>query len=338
MSKNLESIILITVLALTLVFSSVLIATAQDQQFRLRFSTVSVPKDPHSQAIEKFAQYIEEMTDGQIKVDVFLQGKLYSQEAVRTAIRRGTVAMTYTAPNWLTQEMPYMKMFTSGYLYSGYDHYRKVWGGPIGRTVFDDVAEKTGVRPLASYYLGTRNLNLKKNAGVVKTPEDLKGVKLRMPNTESWLFLGKALGAKPTPISFTELYTALNTGTVQGQENPLPTDKNAKFYEVTHYIVLTEHYISPVWPAINEEIWDQMSPDLQAKMYQAAEKARKWMDKQVLQQEKELLSFFEEQGLEIIEPDKEAFKKHVVNMYMENEKLTKDWNMDLYEAVQELAS
>lgn len=339
MTKKLRSTLIITLL-IGLVFSSVIAVTAQaeqKQQFNLKFSGVCVPGDLHSQAIKKFAKYIEDMTDGQITVDVYLQGKLFGQNAVRQAIRVGNVAMTYSAPWYLTDEVPYMNMFTSGYLYTSYEHYRNVWGGPIGRAVFDDIAEKTGVRPLATFFMGKRHVNVKKSVGEVRTPEDLEGVKLRMPNTKSWLALGRALGAKPAPVAFSELYTSLDYGTVEGQENPLKTDKSAKFYETTHYIVLTGHVYSDVWPAISEKIWDQMSPDLQAKMYKAADKARAWMEEKVLAQQEELLEFFKDQGLEIIHPDIEAFKKQVRNFYLEDEELTKKWNMDLYRAVKEAA-
>jgi len=109
--------------------------------------------------------------------------------------------------------------------------------------MFDKLAQKTGLRVLDVWYLGTRQLNLVEKVGPVKRPEDLKGVKLRMPNNKTFLDMGRALGATPTPMAFGEVYMALKTGTIDGQDNPLPTNLAAKFVEVTKYIVLTENSV-----------------------------------------------------------------------------------------------
>lgn len=115
------------------------------------------------------------------------------------------------------------------------------------------MVKNVGIRPLGAYYLGTRELNLVEKVGPVRSPADMKGVKLRVPGSPSWIALGKALGGNPTPMSFTEVYMGLKTGAVEGQDNPLPTDKNEKFYEVTKYIVLTNHVVDSVWPTMNEK-------------------------------------------------------------------------------------
>jgi len=193
------------------------------------------------------------------------------------------------------------------------------------------------VRPLGAFYLGTRELDLRDIGRFVKTPADMKGVKFRMPNTPTWLFMGKALGANPTPLSFTEVYMALKTGTIDGQDNPLPTDKNAKFYEVTKYIILTDHYINPVLPSINEKKWESLGSDLQAKVYKAIEAARKVCDDTNLKAEAELLSFFKSSGMTIVKPDKDAFIKYAQKMYLDNKSISGTWDMELFKEVQDLA-
>jgi tripartite ATP-independent transporter DctP family solute receptor len=206
--------------------------------------------------------------------------------------------------------------------------------GKIGEEIFDRVAKKMGARPLAAIYLGSRVVNLRNTKGA-KTPEDLKGVKLRMPNTPEWLYLGKALGANPTPLAFSELYLSLKTGTVDGQDNPLPTVKNAKFYEVTKSITLTNHVIDSVWITINEKKWEKLSKENQAIILKAAKEAAKVGSELNVKREKELVSFFEEKGLNIVHPDLAAFKAKAEKMYLGNKEISGKWDMDLYNRIQE---
>jgi TRAP-type C4-dicarboxylate transport system substrate-binding protein len=149
--------------------------------------------------------------------------------------------------------------------------------------------------------------------------------------------VGRALGAKPTPLGFGEVYMGLKTGTIDGQDNPLPTDKNAKFYEVTKYIILTDHLIDSVFPTINEKKWQSLTPEQQDAIYQAVETARQVCDQLNLDQEAELVEFFKGEGPTVIVPDKAAFIERAQKMYLENTDISGNWDMDLYEKVQGLA-
>jgi tripartite ATP-independent transporter DctP family solute receptor len=220
-------------------------ATESEEPVTLQFASVSVPDDAHTKGMQVFADEVAKLSDGNITVEVFPGGQLFTQEGEQDAIRAGNLDIAYSGPNWLAQFVPYMSMFAAPYMFTSYDHMSDTFNGPIGQAIFDDVAAQTGVRPLGAFYLGTRQLNLRDIGREVTTPQDMEGVKLRMPNTATWLFMGEALGANPTPLAFTEVYLGLQTGTIDGQDNPLPTDKNAKFYEVTKYIILTDHFIHP---------------------------------------------------------------------------------------------
>ena len=216
----------------------------------------------------------------------------------------------------------------------------KAWvAGDIGRQIFGDVVKAVGIRPLAAYYLGTRELNLVSKVGPVTTPAQMKGVKLRVPGSPSWIALGKALGANPPPLAFNEVYMGLKTGVVEGQDNPLPTDKNAKFYEVTKYIVLTNHVVDSIWPTINEKKWESFSPQQQQWVMDAAGKARAFCDKTVLDTEANILDFFKQQGVQVVEnPDIKAFAAYAKNSYQtESKDISKDWDWTLYDKVAALA-
>ncbi|MEW5816837.1 MAG: sialic acid TRAP transporter substrate-binding protein SiaP [Spirochaetota bacterium] len=327
----------LVVLMMAVLLIAVILPVQAQSKFKIRFSSVSVPNDAHTNAMYTFKEELEKSSNGQISVEVYHSGQLFTQEAQNPALIRGTLEMAYTDPNWIAEYYPSMSMFTAGYVFKSYDHMTKVFNGDIGKKLFDDIAKKVGIRLLGAFYLGTRELNLRDIGRIVKRPEDLKGVKLRMPNSPTWLFLGKAMGANPTPLSFTELYLALKTGTVDGQDNPLPTDKNAKFYEVTKYIILTDHYVNPLFPTINEALWQKLGVDLQQKVYAAVEKARAVCDTTNLNAEKELVDFFKSQGLTIIEPDKEAFITQVQKTYLDDKEMTKTWDMELFNKVKSMA-
>jgi len=294
--------IILVIFALVLFFSAVTVSAAD---VKLTWSSISVPGDAHTEAMKVFKEEVEKLSAGHITVDLYIAGQLYTQEGELAACREGTLDMAYYGPNWLAEFVPYLSMLGAAYTFSGYNHMTKVMNGDIGKKIFDEVAEKVGVRPLAAFYLGTRELNVVEKVGPVRTPEDMKGVKLRTPASPAWIALGKALGGNPTPMSFGEVYMGLKTGAIEGQDNPLPTDKNAKFYEVTKYIILTDHVVNAVLPTINEKRWQS-------------------------------LDFFRDQGLIIIEnPDKDAFAAYAKNSYLtESKDISKDWDMTLYDEIQ----
>ncbi len=303
----------------------------------LEFSSVSVPDDAHTKGMQVFADAVSRISNGNITVDVYPGGQLFTQEGEQAAVRQGNVDMIYGGPNWLAEFVPYMSMFAAPYMFTSYDHMSNTFNGPIGDRIFDDIAAQTGVRPLDAFYLGTRQVNLRDIGREVMTPADMEGVKLRMPNTPTWLFMGEALGANPTPLAFTEVYLALQTGTIDGQDNPLPTDKNAKFYEVTKYIVLTDHYINPLFPMINEAKWQSLTPSQQQAIKMALEEARQFVDQTNLDAEAELLDFFKGEGMTVIEPDKQAFIDFAMDKTLNNEEMTSTWDMDLFEQIQATA-
>ena len=331
--RKLEIILVVFVLLLT--FSCVNVFAAD---VKLTWSSISVPGDAHTEAMKVFKEEVESLSAGHITVDLYIAGAIFTQEGELAAVREGTLDMAYYSASWLAEFVPYLSMIGAVYTFSGFKHMDRVLNGEIGKRIFDDVAQKTGVRPLAAFYLGTRQLNVVEKVGPVRTPEDMKGVKLRTPASPAWIALGKALGGNPTPMSFGEVYMGLKTGAIEGQDNPLPTDKNAKFYEVTKYIILTDHVVNSVWPTINEKKWQSLSEIDQLVIRMAIEKARKFCAETNLKAESELCDFFREQGLIIIEdPDKEAFAEYAKWSYQnESKEISKDWDMELYEKIQAL--
>ncbi len=324
-------------IAAALAVTAAPVATAVAQEpVTLKFSTQSVPDDHHTKAIYKFEELVEAASDGSIQVDVFDSGSLFDQNAEQTALLRGDLDMAYTSSQWLSERVPAASIVGVPYMITDVDHLYAVMDSQVGQDIFAAAVAEAGVRPLTSLYLGTRQLNLK-DVGTIMTPADLEGVKLRVPDSPSWIAMGEALGANPTPIAFGELYLALQTGTVDGQDNPLPTNFNAKFYEVTDQIVLTGHLVNDVWPTINEEVWQSLSEDQQNQVTEAWLEARDYATDIALQAEADLVSFFEGEGLEVYEPDRDAFRTHVLDELLSNEELTSTFTDGHYDIIQELA-
>lgn len=301
----------------------------------LIYSIAAVPTDAHGAAQKVFKETLESISGGNITVECYDSGTLYGQDTETDAIKNGDVDMIYSSASWLTDGSPWISMFTAGYVFQSYDHMTKVMNGDIGKQVFQRVADEQGILPLGCYYLGTRQVSLSADKQI-KTPEDLNGVNLRMPNSDAWTFLGKAMGANPTPIPFNDLYMSLSTGAVDGQDNPLPTVQSAKFYEVQKSISLTNHLVDSVWPTMNLNTWNKLTDTQKGWVLEAVEAGRKACDEQNLKTESEVQDFLKEQGLKIYEADVAAFADHVLDTYL-NDPISDTWDKDLLAEIQAMA-
>ncbi len=259
---------------------------------------------------------------------------LFKQGTELEAISRGNLDMCIASAQELSEFFPEFSIFTAGYLHRDAAHQVRVFNSDLMKPFKEKVEKELGVKLLSVIYLGRRQLNLRIDKHI-DTPADLAGVKLRMPGSEAWQFLGRALGANPTPMAFTEVYTGLQTGAIDGQDNPLPTDKDAKFYEVTKQIVLTSHLVDLNYLAISKKKFDSLPPDQQAKLQKAADDSMEWGRQRQLKLEDELVQFFKDKGLKVYEPNLDAFRSQVQKMYLESD-ISKSWPKGLVEKINAL--
>lgn len=293
-------------------------AFADNHLVQLRLSTSGSETDQRSIALrDVFAPMIADFASYQPSYN----GTIFAQGTELDAISRGNLEMSITSAQELAQFFPEFSIFTAGYVHQDAAHQVAVFNDPLMDPFKQKVEDDLGVKLLSVMYLGRRQVNLRQSKDdlTVTTPADLEGVNLRMPGTDAWQFLGKALGAAPTPMAFSEVYTALSTGAVDGQDNPLPTVVDAKFYEVTNQIVLTSHLVDLNYIAISAEVFNALTPEQQDTLQKAADAAAESGRKAQLQKEVELVSFLEESGMEVYEPDLAAFREQVQSMYLESE-------------------
>ena len=297
----------------------------------LRISTPAVPDDWHAKMWTVFKDMLEKSAPGEFDVQINLNASLFKQGTEPAAMARGNLELSSISAFDIAKLVPEFSIFTAGYVVHDPAQQQKIFNGPIGTEMFKLVSEKMDITPLATVYLGTRQVNLR-DARSVKTPADLRGVKLRMPGTREWLFLGEALGATPTPLAFGEVYLGLKSGTIDGQENPLPTVRAAKFYEVTKQIVLTGHLVDGIFISISNKALAGMSPAQRQKVTAAAQAAAAYNNENRIKEEAQIVEFFKKEGLQVSTPDVEAFRKAVQTAYL-NSDYAKEWPKGLLDRI-----
>jgi TRAP-type transport system periplasmic protein len=297
----------------------------------LRISTPAVPDDWHGKMWTVFKEALDKSAPGEFDVQINLNASLFKQGTEPAAMARGNLELSSISAFDIAKLVPEFSIFTAGYVIRDPQHQQKVFAGPIGQEMFKLATEKMDVTLLTPIYLGTRQVNLREVRNV-KTPADLKGVKLRMPGSKEWLFLGEALGATATPLAFGEVYLGLKTGTIDGQDNPLPSVRAAKFYEVTKQIVMTNHLVDGIFIAISDKAWKAMTPAQRQKVQAAADAAAAFNNENRIKEEAQIVDFFKKEGLTVTTPDVDAFRKTVQAAYATSD-IAKAWPTGLLERI-----
>ena len=307
---------IVSVAALSLVAGAATPAFADKLTFTL--ATSGSETDQRSVAMaEVFAPMVADFADYQPGYN----GTLFAQGTELEAISRGNLTMSIASAQEMAQFFPEFSIFATGYVHQDAAHQVRVFNDPLMDAFKATAEEELGVKLLSVMYLGRRHVNLRQTREEldVQTPADLAGVNLRMPGTDAWQFLGNALGASATPLAFSEVYTALSTGAVDGQDNPLPTVVDKKLYEVTSQIALTSHLVDLNYIAFSKEVWDGLSAEQQMTVQLAADAAAAYGRLKQLDKENNLADFIRSQGVEIYTPDLEAFRTHVQAQYVGSE-------------------
>jgi TRAP-type C4-dicarboxylate transport system substrate-binding protein len=258
-------------------------------------------------------------------------GTLFKQGTELVALQRDNLEMGNIAPQDISKQIPSFSILTSAYLFRDADHLNKFWASELGAQYKKQVEDQVKIRILGPTFFGTRQVGLKPNKKI-NTPADLAGVKLRMPPGDAWQLLGRSLGANPTPMAFAETYTGLQTGAVDGQDNPLPNVQAMKFYEVMSQIVLTSHLIGYDLLSVNLKVWNDMGAAKQRAFQAAADKAIAWSTAEHLKREAELADGFRKAGLQIYVPDQNAFRAHAQKVYLASDE-AKEWPKGMLEKI-----
>jgi TRAP-type C4-dicarboxylate transport system substrate-binding protein len=297
---------------------------------KLRFAAVFSEKDIRADMVRLFAKEVE----SDFEVEPFYNGSLFKQGTELVALQRDNLEMGNIAPQDISKQIPAWSILTSAYLFRDADHLNKFWSGNLGAEFKKQAESEVKVKILGPTFFGTRQVGLKPNKKI-STPADLAGIKLRMPPGDAWQLLGRSLGANPTPMAYAEVYTGLQTGAIDGQDNPLPNVQNMKFYEVMSQIVLTSHLVGYDLLTVNLKTWNAMGAAKQKAFQAAADKAIAWSAAEHAKREAELADGFKKQGLQVYAPDQNAFRAHAQKVYLASDE-AKSWPKGMLEKINAL--
>ena len=264
----------------------------------------------------KFGEELKTLTDGRIEVQVFPNESLGKEMDLINGMQLGTADMTISGES-LQNWAPMAALLAVPYAYKSLEHMDSIAGGEIGKKIEAEIVEKAKVRPVAYFARGPRNLTSNRP---IKSPDDLNGLKLRVPNVPLFVDVWKTLGANPTPMAFSEVFTALQNGTIDAQENPLALIKSANFNEVQKFVNKTEHVRSWIYLVISEITWNKLSDADKNAVMEAGKRAQAYEREMFMADEQKLVTELEGKGMTFVDVDGAAFAAKAKDAVLANVK------------------
>lgn len=306
--------------------SSLIPAWAQGKP-TLRFAAVFNDRDIRADMIRMLAKDVE----SDFVIEPHYGGTLFRQGTELVALQRNNLEMANVSPQDISKQLPAWSILTSAFLFRDANHLGTFFASDSGAMMKKMAEDQLKVKILGPTFFGTRHVGLKPTKRI-NTPADMAGIKLRMPPGDAWQLLGRSVGANPTPVAYAETYTALQTGTVDGQDNPLPNIQAMKFNEVMSQIVLTSHLLAFDLLTINLKTWQDMSAAQKTAFQGAVDKALAWNTAEIQKRETELAEGFKSQGLQVYTPDLPSFRAYAQKVYLASDE-AKSWPPGLLEKI-----
>lgn len=293
-------------------FVAIAVSTTGYAKTVIKLGTSTQPSHIYNLAAEYFGDIVATESGGEIEVQVFPAAQLGSERDMVEGLQLGSLEMTLTSTGPMGNFVPQVKLFNLPFLFKDRESCYRVLDGEIGQMIADKFV-KVGIRSLGWYENGFRNITNSKRP--INAPGDMEGLKIRVMEDDVFILTMKALGASPTPMAFGELYTALEQGVVDAQENPLAVIHSSRFFEVQKYLAMTGHFYSPAVMLISEITWQTLSPEHQKIIADAAAKAKEYERELSLKADQELEQALADEGMVVTHPDKEPFVNAVAPVY-----------------------
>ena len=279
---------------------------AAAEPLKLKLGHTLPPTHPANQATLDFAKEVAAKTNNEIQIEVYPASQLGGAKDLIEATIRGSQQIAFDGPGVVSQFLPAISILDMPFMFANYDELEKVFKSEFGQSLLQQLEKKRRLKVLGMAYYGSRNVTSNKP---IKSVADFKGFKIRTPEVQEWLKAFRALGASPTPIAFSEVYFSLQTGVVDGQENPLPTIYTYKFYEVQKYLVLTNHQVGSMYLMFNKKVWDNLSAEQQKIVQAAADKALGAYTAKIKADEAKLADVLAQKGMQVFQPSPEMMKQ-----------------------------
>jgi tripartite ATP-independent transporter DctP family solute receptor len=279
-------------------------AGTAEAQTKLKFAHVYETSEPYHTEAVWAAQEIAKRTNNKYQIDVFPASALGNEQQINQALPLGTIDMIYTGTSFAGASYKPMAISGAPGMVRDYAHWKAYRDSDLFKELSAGYDKATGNHTISFTYYGARHVTSNKP---ITKPADMQGMKLRVPQAPLYLMFAKAVGANASPIAFAEVYLALQQGTVDGQENPLPTIQAKKFYEVQSHISLTAHITDSLMAIASGPLWKRLSAPEQQIFSETFKQAAARASDQIDKVERELPEWFKSQGKTVVVPDKAAF-------------------------------
>lgn len=297
---------------LTLLAAWTLVVGGAAAQTKLKFAHVYEVSEPYHTAALWAAAEIAKRTNNRYQIEVFPASTLGKESDINQGLTLGTVDIIYTGQLFAGRTYGPIAIGGAPYMFRDFNHWKAFSTSPLFAELANGYRNKSGHKVVAITYYGERHVTSNKP---INKPEDMKGLKIRVPDAPLYTMFPRAVGANPTPIAFAEVYLALKNRTVDAQENPLPTIDAKKFYEVQNYIVLTGHITDALLTIIGGPTWNKLS-DSDKKIFETVLKeAAARATNEIIEIEKKLSAEFEKRGKTVVRVDRAPFRAAVVKLH-----------------------
>jgi tripartite ATP-independent transporter DctP family solute receptor len=306
-------------------------APAQAQTKELRFGHLHSAESPIHKGVTKAAEEFGKATGGRYKINVFPSSQLGAAREMVAQVIDGTLDFISEGPGSLSNLNKALSLFEAPFVSRDWDHVQKMLASPFGQEQLGKLAHDRNMVHVGTFYYGVRHFTTRSKP--LQTAADVKGLKIRVPEAPLFLAMIRALEATPTPMSLGEVYLSLQTGVADGQENPVGTINDQKFYEVQKYLNLTGHVIVPILIMVNKKTHDAMTPADQQALRAAFTEGAKVNDELTRANEARLTDFFKSKGVTIVNSDRESFRKKMTSVIEVGEK-DMGWPKGIFDQMQ----
>ncbi len=314
--QRVTRIFLIGGLALAVTVGAVGVLHAQTyESLRLVATTIAPPDNLWSKAGARYAEAVKQRTNGKVVIDMSYSGALGNVRETIEALRFGTVHIVIQEVGQLDTYNKLAGIASYPYLIRDIDHFRKVmYDGDVGQQFHAEIEKLTGYKLIGAGFRGPREMASRRE---IKTPDDLKGLKLRVPGQKIFLSTWKTLGANPVPMATLEVYTALQQGIIDGCENPLEAHVRSKYYEAVPYVIMTSHVNAYYSFIFDGKAFSTFSPAVQKVLVEEGDKAMRWGTDETLNLIGQYKKQLQDKGAKFVYPDIKPFQAKLEPMKKE---------------------
>jgi len=306
------------------------LSTGVAAQTKLKWAHVYETSEPYHTAAVWAAGEIKKRTSGRYDVEVFPASSLGKETDINQGLTLGTVDIIYTGQLFAGRTFGPLAIGGAPFMFRDFDHWKRYSTSPLFKELGDGYQKAGGNKVVAITYYGERHVTSNK---AINKPEDMKGLKIRVPDAPLYTMFPRAVGANPTPIAFAEVYLALQNGTVDAQENPLPTIDAKKFYEVQKYIVLTGHITDALLTIVAGGTWNKLSDADKATFEAVLKEAAAKATAEIIDIEKRMSAEFEKRGKTVARVDRKPFRDATMKLHNGPDAT---WPKDVYDKLQGL--